>query len=222
MQAADVICTTCVGAGDPRLSNVNLRFRQASTYYAAIFCLCQRRWRVCQRNCIAIFPPPRCTYLLCVLPENHVASHFERCCCCVCCRVCSTGVDRRGNSGHGGRMSDPDCHGCQAAGAGGGPLPIGPGECNATAATVLVAKRSKISMRPSGPQDRRDLDDTVWVPPDHLVALACTRVVMVRGYCCDKMQHIGLLRTQAEQAVTARLLCLLFLMSRFVLNCIVC
>lgn len=30
LQAADVICTTCVGAGDPRLSNVNLRFRQAS------------------------------------------------------------------------------------------------------------------------------------------------------------------------------------------------
>lgn len=29
LQAADVICTTCVGAGDPRLSNVNLRFRQA-------------------------------------------------------------------------------------------------------------------------------------------------------------------------------------------------
>lgn len=28
LQAADVICTTCVGAGDPRLSNVNLRFRQ--------------------------------------------------------------------------------------------------------------------------------------------------------------------------------------------------
>ncbi|CAB1119331.1 unnamed protein product [Ectocarpus sp. CCAP 1310/34] len=31
LQAADVICTTCVGAGDPRLSNVNLRFRQASS-----------------------------------------------------------------------------------------------------------------------------------------------------------------------------------------------
>ena len=31
LQAADVICTTCVGAGDPRLSNVNLRFRQVTT-----------------------------------------------------------------------------------------------------------------------------------------------------------------------------------------------
>lgn len=31
LQAADVICTTCVGAGDPRLSNVNLRFRQVGT-----------------------------------------------------------------------------------------------------------------------------------------------------------------------------------------------
>ncbi|CAM9767578.1 unnamed protein product, partial [Choristocarpus tenellus] len=28
LQAADVICTTCVGAGDPRLCNLNLRFRQ--------------------------------------------------------------------------------------------------------------------------------------------------------------------------------------------------
>lgn len=33
LQAADVICTTCVGAGDPRLSNVNLRFRQASIQF---------------------------------------------------------------------------------------------------------------------------------------------------------------------------------------------
>lgn len=55
--------------------------------------------------------------------------------------VCPPGVDRRGNPGHGGRMSYPDCHGCQAAGACGGPLPIGPGKRNCAAGTgVLVAE----------------------------------------------------------------------------------
>lgn len=41
LQAADVICTTCVGAGDPRLSNVNLRFRQVSTFHIPSVFMCE-------------------------------------------------------------------------------------------------------------------------------------------------------------------------------------
>lgn len=44
LQAADVICTTCVGAGDPRLSNVNLRFRQASTQAQQKYACRQEGW----------------------------------------------------------------------------------------------------------------------------------------------------------------------------------